>query len=263
MKKNGILILMLITVIALSGCKTPENITYFKDTDSISAILTRDVEPLKFKVGDKLNILVKAQGEDALSRVFGILPGEMNYSQSNVDSRNPQVYTVDSNGNVDFPTIGLIHVAGMTRVQLAETLKKKIIEEGYAKDVAVNVSTLDMNFSVMGEVAHPGRFEIIKDHLTILDALADAGDLTIYGKRENIKILRQENDHRKVYTINLTDAGNIVSSPAYYIQQDDVIYVEPNKAKAQNSEIGSMTTLWISLTSIGVSLVSLMFNILK
>ena len=115
----------------------------------------------------------------------------------------------------------------------------------------------------MGEVTSAGRYSIDRDEITILDAISMARDLTIYGKRDNVKVLRMENGHQHVYKVNLCDAKSLMNSPVYYLKQNDIVYVEPNKAKSQNSEIGSMTTLWFSATSIGVSLISLLYNILK
>ena len=117
--------------------------------------------------------------------------------------------------------------------------------------------------SVMGEVARPGTFTVSREKITILEALAQAGDLTIYGQRKNVKLIREDSTGKKtIYEIDLTDA-NLINQPYYYLQQNDLIYVTPNKVKAQNSSVGSMTTLWFSATSILISLTSLLYNILK
>jgi polysaccharide export outer membrane protein len=116
---------------------------------------------------------------------------------------------------------------------------------------------------VLGEVARPGSFQVSREKITILEALAQAGDLTIYGVRDKVKLIREDSTGKKqIVTLNLNDA-NIINSPYYYLQQNDVVYVEPNKVKAQNSSVGSMTTLWFSATSILISLTSLLYNILK
>ncbi len=264
--KRKRLLLCAMVLILLSACKSPKNIAYFKDADSLEMISTYTAKPLTLKPDDKLQVLVKVQGDvqESLSSIFSMTSSDARSYITNIaDPRSPLTYTVNDKGNIDFPVLGVLHVEGMTRSQVEELIKTKIINEGYAKDVAVNVTILNMMYGVLGEVAHPGRFEINKDQITVLDALAAAGDLTIYGKRENVKLLRKENGHQKIYTLNLTNASSVMASPAYFIQQDDIIYVEPNTAKSQNSEIGSMTTLWVSMTSIGVSLVSLLYNVLK
>ena len=127
----------------------------------------------------------------------------------------------------------------------------------------VTVRMFSYSISVIGEVARPGTFQVSREKITILEALAQAGDLTIYGVRDKVKLIREDATGKKEFhTLNLNDA-NIISSPYYYLQQNDVVYVEPNKVKAQNSSVGSMTTLWFSATSILISLTSLLYNILK
>ena len=127
----------------------------------------------------------------------------------------------------------------------------------------VTVQMSSYSISVLGEVAHPGTFMVSREEITILEALAQAGDLTIYGVRDKVRLIRKDATGKKeIHTLNLNDA-NIVNSPYYYLQQNDVVYVEPNKVKAQNSSVGSMTTLWFSATSILISLTSLLYNILK
>ncbi len=117
--------------------------------------------------------------------------------------------------------------------------------------------------SVIGEVARPGTFNVSREKITILEALAQAGDLTIYGQRKNVQLIREDSTGMKsIHYFDLTDA-NIINSPYFYLQQNDVVYVTPNKVKAQNSSVGSMTTLWFSATSILISLTSLLYNILK
>ena len=141
-------------------------------------------------------------------------------------------------------------------------IKKKLRD--YLKgNFIVNVRMVNYKISVLGEVARPNTYTVSNEKVNILEALALAGDLTIYGRRDGVKLIRENADGTKqIMPVNLNDA-NLIYSPYYYLQQNDIIYVEPNKAKAQNSDIGSMTTLWFSATSILISLVSLLYNILK
>ena len=127
----------------------------------------------------------------------------------------------------------------------------------------VTVRMSSYSISVLGEVARPGSYQVSREKINILEALAQAGDLTIYGVRDKVKLIREDAEGRKeIHVINLNDA-KLITSPYYYLQQNDIVYVEPNKVKAQNSSVGSMTTLWFSATSILISLASLMYNILK
>jgi polysaccharide export outer membrane protein len=127
----------------------------------------------------------------------------------------------------------------------------------------VNVRMVNYKISVLGEVSRPGTFTISNEKINVLEALAQAGDMTVYGLRDNVRLIREDASGKQhIYTLNLNDA-DIVLSPYYYLQQNDILYVQPNKAKAKNSDIGSSTTLWFSATSILISLTSLLYNILK
>ena len=263
MKKSIKLIgLLLLAVCFLTSCSTYKKVGYFQDTDSLKWIKTQTFTPLRVQKGDRIYIQVKVQGSEILNSMFSMMGGT-SYSNITSTQNSPYGYTVNDKGNIDFPVVGSIHVEGLTRSQVEATVKKAILDNGQARDVAVAVTFMNLAVSVIGEVQSPGRYTIEKDDVTILDAISMAKDLTIYGKRENVKVLRQEGDHQNVYTIDLTNAEQVMNSPVYYLKQNDVVYVEPNKAKSQNSEIGSMTTLWFSATSIGVSLISLLVNILK
>ena len=173
-------------------------------------------------------------------------------------------YTVDANGEIDFPVLGKIYVAGMKREEIAECIKNELMEENLVKDPVVTVEFANLCISVLGEVNSPGRFSIDRDKVTILDALSMAGDLTIYGNRSKVMVLRQEGDVQRVYGINLTSGEHIYTSPAYYLQQNDVVYVEPNAVKARQSTVNGnnirSTSFWISLASLLTSVAILIFN---
>ena len=173
-------------------------------------------------------------------------------------------YLVDNDGYINFPVVGRLKVSGLTKSECESLLLDKI--RPYMAETENPVVTVRMSsysVSVLGEVARPGSFQVGREKITILEALAQAGDLTIYGVRNKVKLIREDATGKKeIHTLDLTDA-NIVNSPYYYLQQNDIVYVEPNKVKAQNASVGSMTTLWFSATSILISLTSLIYNILK
>jgi len=152
----------------------------------------------------------------------------------------------------------------LTKAEAESLIQRKI--QPYINEAEKPIVTVRMTgyqISVIGEVARPGTFTVSREKITILEALAQAGDLTIHGVRNNVKLIREDAKGQKTITeLNLNDA-NIINSPYYYLQQNDVVYVTPNKVKAQNSSVGSMTTLWFSATSILISLTSLLYNILK
>lgn len=159
---------------------------------------------------------------------------------------------------------GGLHVQGMTREEVAVYIKKELQSHDLIKDPVVTVEFMNLSVNVMGEVNRPGRYNIDKDHLTILDALSQAGDLTIYGKREKVLVLRNENGTQRVYGINLCSADHLYSSPVYYLQQNDVVYVEPNDTKARQSTVNGnnvrSTSFWISLASLLTTISVLIFK---
>ena len=173
-------------------------------------------------------------------------------------------YTVNADGDIDFPVIGKIHVAGMKREEIAEHIKNELVTRDLVKDPVVTVEFMNLCVSVLGEVNNPGRFSIDRDCLTLLDAISMAGDLTIYGNRYKVLVLREEGGVQRVYGINLTQGEHVYSSPAYYLRQNDVVYVEPNDVKARQSTVNGnnvrSTSFWISLASLLTSIGILIFN---
>jgi polysaccharide export outer membrane protein len=158
----------------------------------------------------------------------------------------------------------MVNVSGMTVRQCEEFITAKI--KPYMADTEKPVVTVRMSsfrISVMGEVNHPGTFSVSTEKISILEALAQAGDLSIYGKRDNVMLIREDaTGEKSVHILNLNDA-NIINSPYYYLQQNDIVYVEPNKVKAQNASIGQVTTLTMSAVGVLVSVASLVVNILR
>jgi polysaccharide export outer membrane protein len=146
----------------------------------------------------------------------------------------------------------------MTREEIAAMIKKELINRNQLKDPVVTVEFMNLTYSVLGEVMNPGRYSIEKDKVTILDAISEAGDLTIFGKRENIMVLRNENGIQRVYDVNLCSGNDIYNSPVYYLQQDDVVYVEPNKVKARQSTVNGNTiftpSFWVSVISLATTI---------
>ena len=182
----------------------------------------------------------------------------------NVGQQRLMGYVVDNDGYIDFPVLGQIQVGGMTRWQLSETIKDRLLKEGLLNDAVVTVEFMNFKVSVLGEVNHPGTFSVEGDKITVLQAISLAGDLTIYGNRTKVMVLRQEDGMQRVYGLDLTSGENVYSSPAYYLQQNDIIYVEPNKVKARQSTVNGnnvrSTSFWISLASLLTSVAILILN---
>lgn len=255
--KNLSLTLMLLTAVS---CGTPKEITYFQDLKpgQTQLAITDPVE-IRVRPKDKLSILVNAP-DQKLTNMFNlpIISQQVGQESAMGTSRGISGYTVDSEGNISFPVLGKVRVDGMTREQIAEHLTTQLKEQELIKDPVVTVEFMNLFVSVMGEVNHAGRIKIDRDNFTILDALSEAGDLTIFGKRERVLVLRQENGKQHVYGVNLCDARQIYSSPVYYLQQNDVVYVEPNDTKSRQSTVNGNT---VRSTSFYISLASLITSI--
>lgn len=244
----------------LGACSTSKEIPYFQDLrpGESELTLTTPVE-IKIQPKDKLSILVNSQ-DPRLTNLFNlpIFTQQIGQESNTGSSRGVSGYTVDTKGCIDFPVLGKIFIAGMTREEVAAHIKSELQSHDLIKDPVVTVEYMNLSIAVMGEVKNPGRYNIDKDHLTILDALSQAGDLTIFGKREKVLVLRNEEGKQRVYGVNLCSAEHLYTSPVYYLQQNDVVYVEPNDTKARQSTVNGnnvrSTSFWISLASLLTSI---------
>lgn len=248
------------SVLVLGSCSTPKEITYFQDLRPGESEMSL-VAPVEITIRpkDKLSILVNSQ-DIRLTNLFNlpIVSQQVGTETSYGTNRGMSGYTVDSKGDIDFPVLGKIHIEGMTREQVAAHIKKELQSHDLVKDPVVTVEFMNLTVSVMGEVNNPGRYNIDKDNITILDALSQAGDLTIYGKREKVLVLRNEEGKQRVYGVDLCSGEHVYSSPVYYLQQGDVVYVEPNDTRARQSTVNGnnvrSTSFWISLASLLTSI---------
>ncbi len=258
----------------LGACSTSKKITYFNDLrpgESETSITYPN--EIRIQPKDELSIIVNCQ-DPRLSSLFNLpvvtqqigtgTTTTSSTSSGSSSSRGLLGYTVDSKGDIDFPVVGKLHVQGMTREEVAAFIKEKIEAGNLAKSPVVTVNFLNLSITVLGEVSKPGRYNIDKDHLTLLDGLSMAGDLTIYGKREKVLVMRSEGGVQHVYGVNLGSAEHLYTSPVYYLQQNDVIYVEPNTTRANQSTVNGntvrSTSFWFSLASFITSMIVLICN---
>ena len=266
MKKILILFgILLLATTLLSSCGTTKQIAYLQNSDSIDFAQSRFLYDARIMPKDQITISVNTTTPEA-SVPFNLLL-QNSYTQGrSVSSANSTLmpYLVDNDGFINFPIVGRLKVGGLTKAEAEQLVTEKIRPYmAESENPVVTVTMASYSVSVLGEVNRPGTFQVSREKITILEALAQAGDLTIYGVRDRVKLIREDATGKKsIETLNLCDA-NIINSPYYYLQQNDVVYVEPNKIKAQNSKVGQTTTLWFSATSILVSLTSLLYNILK
>ena len=274
-KRNNvfyILCLMMTGMLAFNSCSSSKEVVYFQDLrPGESEIKLPEVQPITVRPEDKISILVNSRDQE-LTNLFNLpyvtkrlgQPALKNGISGSTNDQGVSGYTVDAEGNIDFPVLGKVHVEGMQRGEIAETIKNELVNKNLVKDPVVTVEFMNLSVSVMGEVNNPGRFSIDRDRITILDALSLAGDLTIYGNRSKVLVLREENGVQRTYGIDLTSGEYVYTSPAYYLQQNDLVYVEPNAVRARQSTVNGnnvrSTSFWISLASLLTSIGILIFN---
>lgn len=263
--KKIILPVAFAAVIMILGSCSNKNVAYFQNSNIVNLEQSRVLYDARIMPKDVLTITVSTSDADAAAPFNMTVPTPLTQSMRTTTSQPLlQSYLVDNDGYIDFPRVGRLHVGGLTKSQAERVILEKI--KPYMSKAETPIVTVRMSnykISVLGEVTRPGMYTVTNEKISILEALAQAGDLTIYGVRNNVKLIREDSTGMKsIHVLNLNDA-NIINSPYYYLQQNDIVYVEPNKVKAQNSSVGSMTTLWFSATSILISLTSLLYNILN
>ena len=251
----------------LAGCSTPKNVAYFDDITANTILQTAQVNQIKARPGDKLMIVVKAK-DAAISALFNkpSYSAKIDYisnteTGATVGAQNiPMVsegmasYTVGPDGKIDFPMLGMLNINGMTRQEIAGFIKGELMGRDLVKDPTVTVEFMNAGVNILGSVARPGRIEVNKDELTLLDAIALAGDLQLNGRRDNVKVLRKENGQVKTYVVDLTKAQEVMKSPVYYLQQDDIVYIEPNDMLKGTTRVNgntlTSTGFWISMATL-------------
>lgn len=268
MMKLKYYILLLMTIFVCS-CSHYKDIPYFQNAAEFSQSKGTMLYDMKIKPKDNLSIYVFCPTDPEAGSLFSVSnPPAIDYTQLPIRiGASPglsRYYVVENDGCIEYPLVGKIHLEGLTIEQANAHIKEKIapyFKEG--TEYLVNVHIRNYNVTVMGEVNNPNTFEISRNKVTVLEALAMAGDMTIYGKRDNVKILRElPNGTYEVHELDMRDA-NILNSPYYYLQQRDIVYVEPNEAMAQNAKIGQATQLWVNGASITISLGSLLYRVLQ
>ncbi|MBQ5891042.1 MAG: polysaccharide biosynthesis/export family protein [Bacteroidales bacterium] len=246
-----------IVMLFLHSCSSSKDIVYYQDVDEIAELNVPPVQEIVLMPGDKISVIVSCK-DPKLTELFNLTYVSQKLGGA---SGNGQVsgYTIDSEGFIDVPAIGKVHVAGITRKEAEDKVKQTIIAQEQATEAVVTIEFMDLNIEILGEIARPGRYAIDKDVFTLIEALSAAGDLTIYGKRENVLVMRKENGVQKSYRVNLCSAQDVFNSPAFYLKQNDIIYVEPNDTRARQSTVNGnnvrSTSFWLSVASFLTSIV--------
>ncbi|MDO4311276.1 MAG: polysaccharide biosynthesis/export family protein [Prevotella sp.] len=256
---------MIAVVMLLGACSSTKNVAYFQNSSSVNLENSKVLYDARIMPKDLLTITVSTTDPEAAQPFNMTVATAFNQASRNSTSQPLlQSYLVDNDGNIDFPRVGRVHLGGLTKSQAEALILEKIQPYMNLNETPiVTVRMINYKISVLGEVARQGMYTVTNEKINILEALAMAGDMTIYGVRDRVKLIREDaNGQKSIHVLNLNDA-DLINSDYYYLQQNDIVYVEPNKVKAQNSSVGSMTTLWFSATSILISLTSLLYNILN
>ena len=251
------IILILISFFLFSSCGSRRDIVYFQNANQISGSEGQKDDDYKtiIKPNDNLFITVSSVNPDAVE-VFNMMPltraGTFTGNDLNILG-----YLVDQKGNINLPLVGEIHVAGLAKRDAMQLLQQEISK--YVANPVVNLRILNYKISILGEVNRPGQYTITDERISIPQAIALAGDLTIYGERRNIQLIRMENGERKFYYIDMT-SPEIFASPNYYLLQNDILYVAPNKSKAGSSTYNQNLPLLISTTSVVFTIIAFLIR---
>lgn len=262
MKKSSIFLSLL--VLLLSSCMSTKKVAYFQNRESVDLALSKGLYDAKIMPKDILQIQVFSMTPEA-AIPFNL---EKNQTTSTASYQTNQSsvynYLVDNNGDIYFPVVGKVHLGGLSKNEAESLLKSKIAPYmSETEDFLVHVRMINYKYSVIGEVKNPGMFTTQNEKVNIIEAIAQAGDLTLYGERDKIFLIRENSDGQKEFhQLNINDA-NIISSPYYYLQQNDIIYVEPNKTMARSSYFSTSTGMWFSLTSAIMSVTTFIIALSK
>ncbi|MDL2262894.1 polysaccharide biosynthesis/export family protein [Bacteroidales bacterium OttesenSCG-928-I21] len=261
MKLSKIFVCLLLSLYLFS-CGSTKTIPYLQTDDPMEFKDEQGLYDARIKPKDLLTIVVSTYDKVA-SQPFNLTMPAVSTNVTTIGTQATLLpYLVDNDGTIEFPVLGKIKVIDKTKTEL-EKMLKEALRAYLTEEPVINVRLVNYKISVLGEVNRPNSFTVANEKINVLEALALAGDLTIFGKRENIKLIRERADgNSEIALLNLNDP-NIINSPHFYLQQNDILYVEPNKVKARNSRISSSTTIWFTVLSTLTSIASLMVTVFK
>ena len=256
-------------MLVLQGCNPAQykQVPYLQNSDSVDLSMAKGLYDARIMPKDLLAIYVSTPENTAASAIFNLTVKSANnaYGESSTSTslETSKRYLVSNEGKINFPILGEIYVKGMTIPELQDYIAGRLTGTYLKVRPVVTVEMANFRVSVLGEVAHPGVFSVDKGKINIFEALALAGDMSIYGVRDKVQIVREDaSGNKSIHFLDLTKA-DVINSPCYQLQQNDIVYVTPNKAKAKNSGFGQETSLWMSSISILISVASFLYNILK
>lgn len=251
---------MVLTII--SSCVSTKDVPYMKNADIVDLTPSRGLYDAKIMPKDLLTITVSTLNADASAPFNGGSTSIV--AQGNSNTASTQGYLVDNNGDIEFPLVGKIHVAGLTKTLCQEAIRERIAPYlAKTERPLVTVRMSSYRITVLGEVKGPGVIPVTTEKISVLEAIASAGDLSIYGRRDNVMLIREDsNGQKSIHRLNLNDA-NIINSPYFYLQQNDVLYIQPNKVQESNAGFGPITSMVFSFLGIAIGLAGFVIGILK
>ena len=270
MKKIARILCSATLLLGLFSCnpQTYKKINYLQDVNWDTSMTMKENKGIIIQPQDQLSIIVTSR-DPKIAVPFNLSVSTF-YTGSELaatgGSQRITGYVVSNEGEINFPSLGSLYVAGLNRWELQDLIRDRLADAGLLKDAVVTVEFMNFKISVLGEVASPGTYNVTGDKITILQALALARDLTIYGQRENVQVIREQNGKRQIYMLDLR-SSDVFNSPAYYLQQNDIVYVTPDKVKVGQSTINEnyfrSASFWISLTSTAMTITNFVIMLLS
>lgn len=266
--------LSIATALWLASCSTPKDVAYFQNAAALNDMAVQAEQQFRLRPEDKINIVVNSSNP-MLGQQFTLTTANSRYilgsavtpktaASGTTGSTQMVAYTVDEQGTILFPILGKIAVGGKTRREVAEYIQDRLIARELVSDPIVTVEYVNMGVNVLGEVKNAGHIDINKDHFTIVDALAYAGDMTITADRRNVLVTRQTDGANLVYQLDMTNMQDVLNSPAYYLQQNDLVYVAPNNKRKREARASGNTfntpAIWISIASLLTTITALIIK---
>lgn len=255
---------LMLLLVALSSCSTPYNVAYFQDMPLEKRVPIVKPQSIRLHPADKVSILVSTR-DASLSQLFSLYStysiNSAGMGSTSTNTMRASEYTVGSDGYINFPVLGRLNVLNKTREELQDYIKEELISQNLVKDPIITVEFVNLNVLMMGATGVK-RIPIDRDQFTILDAITQAGDLDISGQRENVRVIRESGaNQRTAYEVNLCSAEDLYNSPVYYLQQNDIVYVEPSdKVKRTTTEYGSSMvnyTFWVGLLTSALTVIAI------
>lgn len=256
--QNKLLIITVLSSLMIS-CGSQHDIVYFQNIDNVASSTSINSYNPVIRADDMLTITVSALDQDAV-RPFNLPTFSFGSTGEAIGKERQETYLVDYNGNIDFPVLGKIKLAGLSRVQATDMIKDML--NTYIKDPIVNIRTINFKVTVLGEVGKPGSYTIPNERITILEALGLAGDMTITGERSNVLVIREIEGKKNYHRLDMRSEA-MFSSPVYYLTQNDVVYVQPNATRIKSSAVSPKTSEDLRIVSTLVTVAALVISLTR